>query len=128
MYSLGYVKLLVTICKYIPQAWKNYRQQSTEGWSIWPILMDCAGGILSIAQLFIDSSMQSDWSGVFGNPIKLMLGNISIVFDGLFIWQHYVLYRKTNRRKMSDSEMDEQTLLTDDHHARNSRVTDKSYS
>ena len=60
IYTLGYIKLLVTFVKYIPQAWYNYQRESTEGWSIWQILFDIAGGILSVAQLFIDSSFQGD--------------------------------------------------------------------
>ncbi len=41
----------------------------------------------------IDSSLQSDWSGITGNPVKLYLGNITIVFDIVFMVQHYILYR-----------------------------------
>lgn len=36
--------------------------------------------------------MQSDWSGLAGNPVKFFLSQITIVFDGMFITQHYVLY------------------------------------
>ncbi len=52
-----------------------------------------AGGILSILQLVIDSSLQTDFSGITGNPAKLGLGLISIVLDLIFMTQHYVLYR-----------------------------------
>lgn len=55
--------------------------------------MDLLGGVLSIAQLVIDSSLQGDWSGLIGNPVKLGLGNVSIVFDLVFMVQHYILYR-----------------------------------
>ena len=79
--------------KYIPQVWANYKRQSTVGWSIVQILMDIVGGILSIAQLVIDSSLQNDWSGITGNPVKLGLGQISIAFDIIFMLQHYVFYR-----------------------------------
>jgi cystinosin len=68
----------------------NYKRKSTVGWSIWPILMDFAGGILSLMQLLIDSSLQADWSGLTGNPVKLGLSNISLFFDIIFILQHYV--------------------------------------
>ena len=79
--------------KYIPQAWANYQRKSTAGWSINQILLDVLGGVLSIAQLVIDSSLQSDWSGITGNPVKLYLGNITIVFDIVFLVQHYILYK-----------------------------------
>lgn len=78
----------------MPQVWLNYQRKSTDGWSIYTMLLDVAGGIFSLAQLVIDSSLQSDWTGVTGNPVKLGLGNISIMFDIIFIVQHYVLYRQ----------------------------------
>jgi len=93
IYAVGYVKLVITVVKYIPQAWANYKRKSTVGWSIGQILLDFSGGVLSIMQLVIDSSLQNDWSGLTGNPVKLGLGNISIAFDIVFIIQHYWLYR-----------------------------------
>lgn len=93
VYAFGFVKLVVTVVKYIPQAWSNYQRKSTVGWSINQILLDVIGGVLSVAQLVIDSSLQSDWSGITGNPVKLGLGNVSIVFDVVFMVQHYILYR-----------------------------------
>ena len=66
--------------------------------------MDLLGGVLSIAQLVIDSSLQKDWSGLTGNPVKFGLGNVSIVFDVLFIAQHYVLYRGARKGKDKDEE------------------------
>ncbi|PGH16057.1 hypothetical protein AJ79_02037 [Helicocarpus griseus UAMH5409] len=94
IYALSYVKLVITIIKYIPQAWVNYKRKSTIGWSISAILLDFSGGVLSILQLVIDSALQDDWSGITGNPIKLLLGNVSIFFDLVFMLQHYVLYRE----------------------------------
>ena len=91
--AVGYIKLLVTCVKYTPQAWKNYKAKSTAGWSITQILLDFLGGVLSIAQLVIDSSLQSDWSGITGNPVKLGLGQVSIFFDIIFMVQHFILYR-----------------------------------
>lgn len=87
------MKLVCTVVKYIPQVWVNYKRQSTVGWSIYPILLDISGGTLSISQLVLDSSLQDDWSGLTGNPVKLGLGNISIMFDVMFIVQHYWFYR-----------------------------------
>ena len=98
------MKLVVTVTKYIPQAWANYKRTSTEGWSISQILMDVVGGVLSIAQLVIDSSLQKDWSGITGNPVKFGLGNVSIIFDVLFMTQHYVLYRNAKTGKVKDEE------------------------
>ena len=94
---MGYCKLVITVVKYIPQAWTNYQSQSTEGWSIAQVLLDLTGGTLSILQLIIDSSLQNDWSGLTGNPVKLGLGNIvsdppiaCIVDLNLMSTEHYL--------------------------------------
>lgn len=115
VYAISYVKLLVTCAKYVPQAWHNYLAKSTSGWSIGQVLLDLIGGILSIAQLIIDSASQADWSGVTGNPVKLLLGNVSILFDIIFIVQHYILYRdKTSKEvDVEDQYAEEEALLGD---------------
>jgi cystinosin len=81
----------------------NYKRKSTAGWSIGQILLDFSGGIFSMAQLIIDSSLQRDWSGLTGNPVKLGLSNVSMFFDLIFITQHYVLYR-TPRSAVDEAE------------------------
>ncbi|KAK5113642.1 hypothetical protein LTR62_003269 [Meristemomyces frigidus] len=92
VYSLSFVKVLLTVCKYIPQVLANFRRKSTTGWSIVQQLLDLSGGALSLTQLVIDSALQDDWSGLTGNPVKLGLANISMGFDIIFIVQHFVLY------------------------------------
>ena len=77
------------------------------------MLLDMTGGVLSIAQLVIDSSLQADWSGITGNPVKFGLGNVSICFDLVFVVQHYWLYRGRGVRKVEDAE-DRQLLRDDD--------------
>ncbi|KAI9036005.1 putative L-cystine transporter [Aspergillus affinis] len=101
IYTLSYVKLIITIVKYVPQAWVNYKRKSTDGWSIVQILLDLSGGVLSLIQLVLDSSFQNDWSGITGNPIKFLLSNVTIVFDLVFVVQHYILYRQRDEGKDS---------------------------
>lgn len=48
LYLLSYIKLFISLCKYLPQLWLNYKRQSTEGWSILNILLDFTGGSLSL--------------------------------------------------------------------------------
>lgn len=93
IYAVSYVKLIVTVVKYTPQMVANYRNGSTKGWSIYQILLDFSGGLLSLGQLAIDSYLLGDWAGVTGNPVKFALGNVSILYDLIFMTQHYVLYR-----------------------------------
>lgn len=118
IYTLSYVKLVITVVKYVPQAWVNYKRKSTVAWSIVQILLDLTGGILSLVQLILDSSFQSDWSGVTGNPIKFLLSNVTIFFDLVFVVQHYVLYRGAvddDDNKPQDPELIAPLLSEPDH-------------
>ena len=99
--------------KYIPQAWSNYQRKSTVGWSINQILLDVIGGVFSVAQLVIDSSLQSDWSGITGNPVKLGLGNVTIIFDVIFMVQHYILY-KGNKVEEDGMDWERRGLIAND--------------
>jgi len=89
----SYVKLGITLIKYMPQAYMNYRRKSTAGWSIGNIMLDFTGGSLSIVQMMLISWNNDDWSSIFGDPTKFGLGFFSVVFDIFFMLQHYVFYR-----------------------------------
>jgi cystinosin len=91
----------------MPQILTNFRNRSTHGWSIEQILLDFLGGILSIAQLGIDSYLQRDWSGITGNPVKFALGNFAIFFDIIFMVQHYWLYRGTRGKEATETEREQ---------------------
>ena len=93
LYALSYCKMAVTFCKYLPQLLLNYRRRSTVGWPVDNILLDFTGGALSTLQLILDCADQHDWSGISGDVVKFGLGVTSMVFDVLFLVQHYVLYR-----------------------------------
>ncbi|XP_029906120.1 cystinosin [Myripristis murdjan] len=93
LYYFSYIKLAVTLIKYIPQASMNYRRQSTEGWSIGNVLLDFTGGTLSILQMILQSYNNDEWKLIFGDPTKFGLGLFSVVFDIIFMVQHYCLYR-----------------------------------
>ncbi|XP_046330208.2 cystinosin-like [Haliotis rufescens] len=96
LYYFSYIKLGVTLIKYIPQAWMNYRRKSTLGWSIGNVLLDFTGGSLSLLQMFLIAYNNDDWGSIFGDPTKFGLGFFSILFDILFMIQHYCLYRGQN--------------------------------
>uniref|UniRef100_A0A2C9KX35 Uncharacterized protein n=1 Tax=Biomphalaria glabrata TaxID=6526 RepID=A0A2C9KX35_BIOGL len=53
LYYFSYIKLGVTLIKYIPQAYMNFRRKSTDGWSIGNVLLDFTGGSLSLLQMFL---------------------------------------------------------------------------
>lgn len=102
--SCSYIKLTVTMIKYVPQALMNYTRKSTEGWSIGSVWLDLIGGIFSILQMLINGYNFNDWDSIVGDPTKFGLGLFSIVFDVIFIIQHYVLYR------YNKSEVDDEIL------------------
>ncbi|XP_056590522.1 cystinosin [Triplophysa dalaica] len=92
LYYFSYIKLGVTLVKYIPQAYMNYRRQSTKGWSIGNVLLDFTGGSFSLIQMFLQAFNNDKWKFIFGDPTKFGLGVFSIFFDIVFIIQHYCLY------------------------------------
>ncbi|XP_078279929.1 cystinosin [Rhinoraja longicauda] len=93
LYYFSYIKLAITLIKYIPQAYMNFQRKSTMGWSIGNVLLDFIGGSLSIVQMFLQSYNNDEWLLIFGDPTKFGLGVFSVLFDILFIVQHYCLYR-----------------------------------
>ena len=111
---VGMLKLFVSTIKYLPQAYMNYKNKSTEGWSIKNILLDFSGGSLSILQLIIDGVSRNDVEGIFANPAKLGLSFVSIGFDILFITQHYVFYRKTNDKLALESSATQESSFIEE--------------
>ncbi|XP_043984895.1 cystinosin isoform X4 [Gambusia affinis] len=91
LYYFSYIKLAVTLIKYVPQAYMNYRRQSTEGWSIGNVLLD-----------FTD-----EWKLVFGDPTKFGLGLFSVAFDIVFMTQHYCLYRQPPQYQTIPGQQDD---------------------
>ena len=52
----------------------------------------------------LDAADMNEWNGVVGNVQKLLLGALTVVFDSIFIFQHYVLYKGMSPRSMSMME------------------------
>lgn len=90
--ALSFIKLIVSLVKYIPQVIHNQARKSTVGWSITNVLLDFTGGTLSLAQLLMQCSVLNDWSQIVGNPVKFGLGFVSLSFDLVFMVQHWILY------------------------------------
>ncbi|TIB74858.1 hypothetical protein E3Q23_02562 [Wallemia mellicola] len=85
LYFLSGVKLYVTNISHTSQMLHNYRRKSTVGFSIFNILFDFVGGFLSLLQLIVDSVGSGDLTGIIGNPIKLSLSLVTLVFDIIFM-------------------------------------------
>jgi cystinosin len=83
---VGYGKLVMTFVKCTPEVYWNYQRKSTKGWSILGIFLDLIGGTFSFAsgEISVENGL---------NLIKVILGFISVIYDLIFCFQHYVLYR-----------------------------------
>nr|XP_034191082.1 cystinosin homolog isoform X1 [Osmia lignaria]XP_034191083.1 cystinosin homolog isoform X1 [Osmia lignaria]XP_034191085.1 cystinosin homolog isoform X1 [Osmia lignaria]XP_034191086.1 cystinosin homolog isoform X1 [Osmia lignaria] len=102
LYYCSYVKLCITLIKYVPQAFYNYKRKSTVGWSIGNIFLDFTGGILSMLQMILNAYNYDDWESIFGDPTKFGLGFFSVAFDIFFILQHYVFYRDRQNARSNE--------------------------
>ncbi|XP_066301700.1 cystinosin-like [Branchiostoma lanceolatum] len=119
----SYIKLVITLVKYIPQAFMNCRRKSTEGWSIGNVLLDFTGGTFSLLQMFLIAYNTDDWTTLFGDFTKFGLGALSILFDLFFMLQHYVLFPVSKREKsiqtpdnvVANKADDKEPLLTATH-------------
>jgi cystinosin len=98
---LGWCKVFISLIKYIPQVVSNFRRRSTIGWNIHNILLDFTGGAFSFGQNIIDSfrdefSITSDDQSKGLNIAKYALSIISMLFDIVFMVQHYILFKNSN--------------------------------
>ena len=92
---MGYMKLSITFLKYLPQFYWNYQRKSTVGWSIANIILDLTGGTFSFVQMALEAGFGQD---VKINPVKLVLGIMCVIYDILFIIQHYCLYPQSKEK------------------------------
>ena len=96
---------MLSFIKYSPAVYWNYKRKSTKGWSIFNILLDLVGGSFSLASGGISTE-----NGL--NIAKFALALLTIVYDLIFIFQHYVLYRNPpqQQKEEEDSLLGEKTL------------------
>ncbi|CAH2080101.1 unnamed protein product [Thlaspi arvense] len=110
------IQVVMTCVKYIPQAKMNFIRKSTVGWSIGNILLDFGGGLANYLQMVIQSIDQNSWVNFYGNIGKTLLSLISIFFDVLFMFQHYVLYPEKKASKSLETGQESNEPLIDPSH------------
>ncbi len=97
---MGAVKLMASGMKWVPQAVLNYQRKSTIGWDIRTNMCGLVGGSCAILQMTVDAIAADDASNFLGNYAKLGLATLTMSFDVLFLYQHFVLYTdKTVQKK-----------------------------
>ena len=76
------------------------------GWSIGNVILDFAGGLFSLLQLIIEAIGNGRpiiQDGAF-NVVKFALSLLSIVYNIIFLIQHYVLYGEKAKGKAADED------------------------
>lgn len=82
----------------------NWKRKSTKGWSIVNILLDFTGGFFSFLQMALEAINGVD---VKINPVKLVLAIMCMIYDIIFVIQHYCLYPE---KKIPDNSLNEGLL------------------
>jgi len=91
--TMGLIKALCSLFKYMPQVWNNAKRRSTHGFSIHVVLLDVTGGVLSMLQQTLRViQAHGDLTPFTGNVAKTALALVSLVLDAIMLTQHYVLY------------------------------------
>ena len=91
-----YIHLLfsgISLVKYGPQAYMNWRRKSTAGYSPVNMSLDFAGSTFLVLQLVLLAINRDDIYSMIGNPAKFGVGFASWLFTGLFMVQNFILYR-----------------------------------
>ncbi|XP_073155562.1 LOW QUALITY PROTEIN: cystinosin homolog [Henckelia pumila] len=111
------IQVVMTVIKYIPQAFLNFKRKSTVGFSIGNILLDFFGGLTNYCQMAVQSIDQNSWVNFYGNTGKTMISLVSVFFDIIFMVQHFVLYRTKNSDISTDptAVRKEPLLVPSDH-------------
>lgn len=88
------------------------------GWSLANVLLDLTGGLLSFAQIFLNAAALNEpviGAGAF-NLVKFVLSVMSIIFDTIFLIQHYILYpdawKNAKKAKQLKETQDSSSLVT----------------
>ncbi|XP_062153001.1 cystinosin homolog [Alnus glutinosa] len=86
------IQVFMTVIKYIPQVFMNFKRKSTDGFSIGYILLDFFGALTSFLQMVVQSIDQGSLVNFYGNKGKMLLSLVSMSFDIIFMSQRFVLY------------------------------------
>uniref|UniRef100_T1J5P1 Cystinosin n=1 Tax=Strigamia maritima TaxID=126957 RepID=T1J5P1_STRMM len=130
IYYFSYVKLVTTVTKYTPQvlyadtyllnnknlkffaqcqAYFHYKRKSTTGFHMGGVILDLSGGFLSIVQMVLIAWNYDDWNSIIGDPTKLGLGLMSMMFCLVFLIQNYFFYKDSGYEPIEEVKTDIET-------------------
>lgn len=93
VHVFSYIKIGISLVKYAPQAYMNWRRKSTAGYSPVNMTLDHAGATFLVLQLVMLAINRSDIYSIIRNPAKFGVGFASWLFTGIFMVQNFILYR-----------------------------------
>ncbi len=82
----------VFVFQYSPQVWLNFKRKSTAGFHIGGVLLDFGGGVLSLLQMDLYCFIEHSNTQLTGNIPKMALAVVTLLFNIILVWQHYVFY------------------------------------
>ena len=88
-FFLGITESWICVVKYLYQIFLNYDKQSTVGYAIEGVWGDVLGAACSLVQFFINKMIGQEEI----NWAKVLLAIISILFDSVLLYQHYIRYK-----------------------------------
>ena len=113
LYYLSICKFVITVVKFSPQVYMNWKNKNTKGWAIEQVFPDLGGAIFSFLQMVVVSINTHDWNTYFGNPIKMFLSVLTLAYDSIFLIQHFIVYRKNN--KLLDLKAQYTAIINDEY-------------
>ena len=60
----------------------------------------------------MEAYVKADMSAITGDPVKFGLGLVSVVFDIMFMVQHYSLYRVNNAKLLEEAPKARYTMVS----------------
>lgn len=119
IFYLGWMKAFISFIKYLPQVLLNIKRKSTKGWSIFNILLDFTGGSFSFIQNIIDSIygcgkvISGDGGLLYLNIVKYAISVMSMIFDIIFMIQHYIIYKNPPEESALENRLINQSDYSD---------------
>ncbi|KAL3236219.1 cystinosin-like protein ERS1 [Nakaseomyces bracarensis] len=111
--KLFFLKITMSLIKYIPQVLHNYERKSMKGFAISGVFLDITSGIASIIQLICqvlkDTNINLDV--IVSNFGKVGLALVTLMFNFIFISQ-WLIYEKTSKGNEHESLGNKEKQMT----------------
>jgi cystinosin len=100
--NLAYVKIIISLIKYIPQVIRNYRRKSMYGISKLQIMLDLLGAFFSFMEFYLKKELPLI-DALNANRGKIGITIVTFLFACIFLGQVYI-YGTEKQEKNKDKE------------------------